>query len=402
MIPVRSKLCLAAGLTPLLAATVAFGAFSTPADAVAEGKTRLVAVPTATLGNVREIFVKRADKKIRDVLSFAGRIKVLRDTDRPPKHLKPKAKAPVVSKAAKQIAEAGRLRLEGMDLARKKKYRRAYRRFIHATQLYEKYFAELVDYNNMADAYARAAVAAWHGWKKKDNVRFLFTNGIVLQPTLVIDRRKADADLLKLFDKLHAQVKTAKKYAIHVKSKKPVKDAIVFIDGKRAGPIPARRGGLLSGYHYVMVRHPDYKPWGRQVRIRGKDAHVKAALKPIKKKRKKAPLKELVFDDLGWCRNTGNFHDKKCKALSKRMGEQTAASHLLFTALKSDRYGRLSLHPFLMRADKAQIVALPVIELGKNMRKLNADMPKLEDEVSKRIAKWPKARVLKKRPRAFD
>ncbi len=384
----------------VILATLLLGAFASPTTA-AEGPARVVVVPAATLGEVREIFVKRLNKKIRDVLAFAGRVKVLKAEDRLPKHLTEKKVIKKPSKAQLQLAEADRLRLEGMDFYGKAKFKRAYRRFLHATQIYEKYFYELVDYNNLADAYARAAVAASRGGLKKHDVKFLFTNGLSLQPTLVIDRRKAPAKLLEMFDSLVAITKKAKRKEVALVAKGDAEGAIAYVDGHRVGPLPGRRGGLLSGYHYVQVRSPNHKPWGKQIRIRSKNVTVKIKLKPIKKKKVKAPPKPLTFADLGWCKNTGSFHDKKCKKLGKRMAAQTGAGWLLYSALKADRYGRLTVHAFLSRGSDAAFVALPPIQLKKNLGDLNAKMPALEEEVSKRIAKWPRKRAMRKRPSAF-
>ena len=292
----------------VILATLLLGAFASPTTA-AEGPARVVVVPAATLGEVREIFVKRLNKKIRDVLAFAGRVKVLKAEDRLPKPLTEKKVIKKPSKAQLQLAEADRLRLEGMDFYGKAKFKRAYRRFLHATQIYEKYFYELVDYNNLADAYARAAVAASRGGLKKHDVKFLFTNGLSLQPTLVIDRRKAPAKLLEMFDSLVAITKKAKRKEVALVAKGDAEGAIAYVDGHRVGPLPGRRGGLLSGYHYVQVRSPNHKPWGKQIRIRSKNVTVKIKLKPIKKKKVKAPPKPLTFADLGWCKNTGSFHD---------------------------------------------------------------------------------------------
>lgn len=387
---------------PTLAAlTVVAMVATVPESFAADGPARLVQVPTATVGDVREIFLKRVHKKIHDVLQFGGRIKVLSDSDRPPQHLQPKEKAKKPSKAQLKLAEADKLRLEGMDLATAGKHRKAYKRFLAATRVYETHFTELVDYNNMADAYARAGVSAFHSGAKKSSVKFLFTNGIVIQPTLVIDRRKAPKELLALFDKLHANVKKSATYAVKVVGRGDTEGAIVYVDGQRAGPLPARRGGLRSGYHYVSVKSPRHKPWGKPVRIRGKDKQITAKLKLTRKKKKGPPPRPLTFADLGWCKNTGNFHDRKCQKLNKTMAAQTGAEWLLFSVIKSDRYARMSHFGFLYRAQSRQLVALPEIELGKNMRNLNANMPALEEAVAQRMAKFPSKRALRKRPRVF-
>lgn len=380
----------------LLAASLA----PTPAFA-AEGPTRVVVVPSATLGDVREIFVKRINKKIRDVLAFGGRVKVLTDNDTPPEEMTQTQKVTAPTKAQLQLSEADRLRLEGMDLATNKRHKPAYRRFLQATQIYEKYFYDLVDYNNMADAYARAALSAFHSGQNAGNVRFLFTNGLALQPTLVIDRRRAPKDLLELFDALVEGTKKAEKHTLTLALKGGAQGATAFVDGHRVGALPGSRAGLLSGYHYVQVRSPNHKPWGKQVRVRGKPLTVTIKLSPIKQKTAKEPPKPVTFEELGWCANTGNFSDKKCRALISRLGTQTGASYVLFSALKADRYGRLSVHAFIMQADGPGVVAVPPIELQKNLGDLNAKMPNLEEQVSERLKKWPKKRVMRKQPSVF-
>lgn len=368
----------------------------------AEGPIRLVQVPLAPLGEVKDVFLKRVTKKTHDVLGFGGRIKVLKDTDRPPKNMLTKAPAKKPSRAQTMLHKADGVRLEGMDLATAGKHRKAYKKFAEALKIYEVHFVELVDYNNMADAYARAAVAAFHAGQKPSNVKYLLTSGMVIQPTLVIDRRKAPKKLLEAFDRTQMIVKKSKSYAIKLVAKRKTEGAIAYIDGRRVGPLPARRGGLRNGYHYVSIKSPNHKPWGKQVRLRGKDKAVAVSLKLLKSKTKRPPRRPVVFGDLGWCKNTGNYHDKKCRTLFKRLSKQTGAAFVLLSALKADRYGRLTLHSFLYRAKGGLLVSVPVIELGKNLRNLNTAMPSLEEQVSARIDRFPKNRALRKRPRVFD
>lgn len=389
-----------ARLTSALLLVLAAGLLAGPAGAAQKaGPPGVLVIPTAQVGEVRELFLRRVAKAVRDTLSFSNSVRLLKETDRAGKEEDAKDAAPKDSAKTRQIAAADKARQAGTDLAMAGKHRVAYRKLRFAAKAYELAFSELVDFTKLADAYARAAVSAWNSKKSKREVAELFRLGLALQPTLVIDRRGAHKGLLELFDGMRSGIEQRKRFAIDVSGR--AKGVTVFVDGIKVGPLPARASGLLPGTHYVQVRGPGWHPWAKSVRLRSRDASVKVKPKAIKVHKAKE-VRIWSTADLAPCASDGGFIGRDCRKNAMAFAAQTGAEYLLYTALAADRYGRLTVHPFLMKVGKkAHVVALKPIGVAKNLADLNSRMTDMERAVGETTQNFQTSRALTRKPKIF-
>jgi hypothetical protein len=327
-------------------------------------------------------------------------VEVVTDKDKVADKADPKKGAPKASAASKRIDAADAIRQAGIDLQAEGKAKEAFDKFREAIGLYEKAYLELVDFTKLADAYSRAGVVAFGLGKPAAEVTRLFELGIAIQPTLVIDRRKQDKALLELFDSTHERLDKAAKAALAVDGKAAGR-VDVYVDGVKVGDgLPARAEGLLPGSHYVQVRGDGLQPWGAEVKVKGKDAKVTAKLVALaaEEKRVEAPA---TLASLADCAKAGQFHQSLCKAPVAKLAKQTGAAYFVFAAIRADRYGRPTVHPFLVDAALGA-VPLKAIELAADLNDLNRRLSEVEAEVAKSVAEFPKARVLTKTPAVFS
>ena len=367
------------------------------------GAKRLLVMPTAVKGKVPSVHHRRVQSELRRILSFNPKIKVTRDTDRPA--AKGRADAVGARKSTKlerQIERADQLRLTGMDEV-KKEPKKAYATFKRAIKLYESAAPELVDMTKLADAYARAAVASFFAKAGIGNVKSWFLKGLALQPTLVINRRGQDKKLLKAFDSSVEKMKEQKKVAIEVLG--DIKGATVYVDGVKLGPLPAKKLNMNRGTHVVQVRGPTIKPWGRVVTVARPMFTVRAKPELLPKKGKKTVV-YLTFDDLSSCNESGDFGSKGCQHQIVHMLKQTDSDFALFSLLKADRYGRLSLHGYLAtrrpkRRRSVIVVALRDATLAKGLFDLNGKLASFTEQVTKTCGEYPYERGMAKRPRPY-
>jgi hypothetical protein len=228
----------------------------------------------------------------------------------------------------------------------------------------------------------------------------LFEAGVALQPTLVIDRRKQAKELLDLFDGVHDRLDKAPHLAIQVEGNAPGAD--LFVDGVKVGPLPGKKADLLQGTHYVQLRGEAWQPWGQIVKLKGKDAVVKA--KPVAVKASVAVATgeaDIKVEALADCAQHGAFTTEACKKPAGHLGRQTGAEFLVFTAIKADRYGRLSLHPFVMDSALVATVVLPALELAQDLSDLQQHAIALEQSVDAATHPFAKARALTKTPQVY-
>lgn len=366
-----------------------------PRPAAAEPATRLLLLPMAVRGEVRPIQLRRVETGLRDTLGFGGAISVITDATpvapSEPGKVKPTAVDPRLERADAQ-------RQEGTDLATDGKHAAALAKLEAAIAGYQGAFADLVDFTKLADAYARAGVAAWQAGKGPKRAAAHFDAGLTLQPTLAIDRRKADKELLALFDGRRAALEAAPRGVIRVEG--PAVEAEVFVDGVRIGSLPAQRDELLAGDHYVQVRAEGFVPFAKRVQVKGK---VVAVLVKLKARPEAAPGAKpaiVTLDALKPCTETGEMNSKSCVSLAKGVAGQTAVTLLLHPLLVADRYGRLTLHCFLQR-DDGKVIALQPREIDKNLADVAARLTEVATEASGAARAFPEARALSGKPKIF-
>ena len=397
---VRLTLALAALSLPVHAfAEADAGAHRDATDAKA--RTKLLLVPPVAVGDVRPVLGKRITKTLQDSLAFAANLELLTDRDRAEKPAPDKQKVVLVKGTAtsRRIDEADLWRQEGTDLAAEGKHGPALDKLRAAIASYEKSYLELVDYTKLADAYARGGIEAFGAPNGAAEAQRLFENGIALQPTLVIDRRKQSKELIALFDGVHERLDKQKHLGITIEGAAP--GAEVFIDGVKVGALPAHKDDLLPGRHYVQVRGDAWQPWGKAIDLKGKDAIVAAKPLPIKAAAAAPVQADLTVAALADCAKQGAFTADVCKTPAAKLAKQTGAEYLVFAAIKADRYGRLSVHPFVMEGASGATVALKPIEFAADLADLNAKAANIEADVDAAVHPFAKARALNKPATVF-
>ena len=381
-------------LRAALVTTFSIGAtFAQPAQAA---PARTLILPTVTIGEVRPIQLKRIEKGIADTLSFSGKVTSITDPSPvdPPKS--GKVAAPMAVDPHLQRADT--LRQDGTDAQLEGKHAVALSKLEAAIAAYRAGYAELVDYTKLADAYARAGVAAYQAGKGAAKAAKHFDAGFILQPTLAIDRRKADKELLALFDGRREALEAAPRQTLRVEGE--AEGAEVFVDGVRVGALPAEVPNLAPGEHYLQVRGDAWQTYAKKVAVHRKGLTVKAKMKPVKVEAEVGHGKILSFDDIKHCTEKGEMTTKPCLKLAAAFAKQTATELLLHPVVVADRYGRLTLHGFLQRAD-GKTLALSPREIDKNLTDLNAPLTELANEVGAAAADFPTARALDRKPKLF-
>ena len=175
-----------------------------------------------------------------------------------------------------------------------------------------------------------------------------------------------------------------------------------FVDGVKIGALPGKSTPVPPGTHYVQVRGNNWQPWATAVKIKNKEMTVTAKLIEVKKE--KAPHKEVEFgiDAMEDCAKAGAFATDKCRIPAGKLGKQTGATYLIFTAVKPDRYGRLSLHPFVMESATGATVPLKPIDLSPDLADLNARSATFETDVADGTEHFAKARALTGTPKVYS
>lgn len=368
-----------------------------PLHAKPAGDERIpvLVVPTQPLGEVRQSHVSRVAKALADKLQATGDLELLTDRSRPEKGNEAAAKAPVMTAAGKKLEAADLLRQEATDLAAEGQHGPALAKFKQAIAAYEAGFVELVDFSKLADALARAGVCAFTLGNKAEATR-LWEEGVSLQPTLVIDRRKQAKELLDAFDAVHAKLDALPKVELTVEGP-ATEGAEVFVDGVRVGPLPAKATGLTPGKHYVQLRGESVEPWAASVAVGKKGGKAKPKV-VLKKLPTAEETRVLAYADLFPCAQTGAFHAATCKRLTAQLGKQTGARFVVFSAVASDRFGRVTLQPFVADASHGGAVVLPSIELAADLTDLAQKLVDVEEAAIAVVQKFPQDKVLTKIP----
>lgn len=364
------------------------------------GRVRLLVVPSAPLGGVGAVQEKRVAKAIADQMATSGAFDVVTDKDKVADKVDGKKGAPKVSTASKRIEAADAVRQEGTDLLTEGKASEALDKLRDAIALYSKAYLELVDYGKLADAYATAAEAAFHAKAGEGVVVGLLEDGIAIQPTLVVNSRKKDnAPLVELLVKTRARLDARPKGSVVIEG--PATPGVeLFVDGVKLSGMPGTAENLLPGTHYAQIRGEGIVPWGTVVKVNGREIKVLAKIVSVKIEEQKVDV-PLTIAAMVDCARTGMFYLPICKTPATKLARQTGANYLLFSALKPDRFGRLTAHPFLMDMGSLATVSLKPIELAADLGDLNRRTAELEGDVSTAVQSFPKARALSKLPAAY-
>lgn len=318
-------------------------------------------VPFVRKGDVGVLAAARIEEYLRQMLSAGDSLKPLPqkvvDTGKPlvpiVKESKEKPQSPAqkaLDKADTLAATARTMVEENEDPADALKLLKA------AAQRYEDNFVELVDFTKLVDVYSQAAQLSL-ALSDPKGAKELLEKAVVLQPTFVVDTRKASKPLQKVLTEARAGL--ANREGSNLTVDCSAAGADVFVDGVRVGNCPSVASDLLAGTHYVQVKKAGALPWGVIFEAKGKDASLNATLK-IEEDATSIGL-TVASEDIKAFAGSGNFHEKVFKNMAAMFSKQVGAQYLLYGVVsKSAR--NLELHMFLYQAKTKRTCALDKLE----------------------------------------
>ena len=318
-------------------------------------------VPFARKGEVGVIAAGRIEEYLRQMLTASDIVRPLPakviDSGKPLSPIVKEAKEKPLSPALKAFERADTLAVtartdveENQDPAETLKLLKA------ASQKYEDNFAELVDFTKLVDVYAQAAAVSLKLNDAKGAKDWL-EKAVVLQPTFVVDTRKASKPLQQAL--ATAKKSLGEKEGANLTIDCGAAGADVFVDGVRIGNCPSQINDLLQGTHYVQVRKPGALPWGQTFVAKGKDGSISANLK-VEEDTSSIGM-SVPPEDVKAYAGSGNFHEKVFKNMAAMFSKQVGAQYLLYGVVTRNPRN-LELHMFLFQAKNKRVCALDKVE----------------------------------------
>lgn len=341
----------------------------------------MLIAPVARVGDVRRLMGKAMSRSIKAMMGFSAGVRVLTDKSRPvAKTSKIREKRSV---SERRIHNADAVRQKAMGLASRNYHSRAFELLSPTIAVYESTYPALVDFSKLADAYARAAVSGWYAHKGAPLVELLLRKALTLHPTLVIDKRSADTKLIALFEQVASQTQRRAHLTLMVKG--ALEDGEVFIDGVRMGPLPAGRGQLAPGTHYVQVRQRGKVVQAHRVRLEATNVTLDVR-KPNTRVAQKTPpktaeTKTWKMRDVAACGFGGRVRHRECKRRIKAIATQTGAVVMLFPSLRADKAGRLTLETFLVDPSNGKVTHQPAVAVAADLGNVHQQLATVERNV---------------------
>ena len=318
-------------------------------------------VPFARKGEVGVLAAARIEEYLRQMLSAGDSLKPLPpkvvDSGKPLTPIVKEVKEKPLSPALKALERADTLAVtartmveEGEDPADTMKLLKA------AAGRYEDNFVELIDFTKLVDVYAQAATVSLKLGDAK-GAREWLEKAVVLQPTFVVDTRKASKPLQQALTQ--ARQGLADREGSNLTVDCSVAGADVFVDGVKYGGCPTQVKDLLQGTHYVQVRKAGALPWGQTFAAKGKDGTLNATIK-FDEDPSSIGL-TVPAEDVKAFAGSGNFHEKVFKNMAYMFARQIGAQYLLFGVVsKSAR--TLELHMFVFQTKTKRACATDKID----------------------------------------
>jgi hypothetical protein len=318
-------------------------------------------VPFARKGEVGVLAAARIEEYMRQTIQAAEALKLLPakviESGKPATPIVKEVKEKPLSPALKALDRADTLAVtartmveEGEDPNDTLKLLKA------AAQRYEDNFVELIDFTKLIDVYAQAATVSLKLNDTKAAKEWL-EKAVVLQPTFVVDTRKASKPLQKALTE--ARQGLADKEGANLTIDCPAAGADVFVDGVKVGNCPSQVKDLLQGTHYVQVRKVGALPWGQTFIAKGKDGSITANIK-VEEDASSIGL-TIPPEDVKAFAGSGNFHEKVFKNMAAAFSKQIGAQYLLYGVV-SKNARNLELHLFLFHAKTKRTCALDKVE----------------------------------------
>ncbi len=318
-------------------------------------------VPFARKGEVGVLAAARIEEYLRQMLSAGDALRPLPakviDSGKPLTPIVKEVKEKPQTPAQKALERADTLSVTARTMVEDNEDPADTMKLLKAAaQRYEDNFVELVDFTKLVDVYAQAAAVSLKLNDAK-GAREWLEKAVVLQPTFVVDTRKASKPLQQALTA--ARQGLADKEGANLSVDCPLAGADVFVDGVKVGNCPSQAKDLLQGTHYVQVRKVGALPWGQVFVAKGKDGAVSANIK-LEEDPSSIGL-TVPPEDIKAFAGSGNFHEKVFKNMASMFSKQIGAQYLLYGVVsKSAR--SLELHLFLFQAKTKRSCALDKVD----------------------------------------
>ncbi len=318
-------------------------------------------VPFARKGEVGVLAAARIEEYLRQMLSAGDALKPLPakviDSGKPLTPIVKEVKEKPLTPAQKALDRADTLSVTARTMVEENEDPNDVLKLLKAAaQRYEDNFVELVDFTKLVDVYAQAATISLKLNDTKGAKEWL-EKAVVLQPTFVVDTRKASKPLQQALTQ--ARQGLADKEGANLSIDCPIAGADVFVDGVKVGNCPSQVKDLLQGTHYVQVRKVGAQPWGQTFVAKGKDGTISANIK-IDEDPTSIGL-TVPPEDIKAFAGSGNFHEKVFKNMASMFSKQVGAQYLLYGVVSKNPRS-LELHLFLFQAKTKRVCALDKVE----------------------------------------
>ncbi len=318
-------------------------------------------VPFARKGEVGVLAAARIEEYLRQMLSAGDALKPLPakviDSGKPLVPIVKEVKEKPQTPAQKALDRADTLSVTARTMVDENEDPNDILKLLKAAaQRYEDNFVELVDFTKLVDVYAQAATISLKLNDAKAAKEWL-EKAVVLQPTFVVDTRKASKPLQLTLTA--ARQGLADKEGSNLSIDCPLAGADVFVDGVKVGNCPAQVKDLLQGTHYVQVRKPGVLPWGQVFVAKGKDGAISANPK-VEEDPTSIGL-TVPAEDIKAFAGSGNFQEKIFKNMAASFSRQVGANYLLYGVVSKNARS-LELHLFLFQAKTKRSCALDKVE----------------------------------------
>ncbi|GEM_PF-3535139 len=388
----------AVGLATMLALVVT----SVPLHVLAQsGRPGLAVMPLGRRGGVGNLAAKRIEEYLRAMIEAGNTVRLIPsstvDAGKASRSRKRKI-SKEESRALKRLEKADQAAITGREmLASGSNMTSAIKLLTGAIRLYEANFVELADFTKLVDAYQRAAMAALGTGQKKRALLYVL-KALTLQPTFVVDARKANKNLQTLVTRARARLAKKSFGVIKVEATKP--GSSVFIDGVKLGTAPLEAKDLPVGQHFIQVKKEGAKPWGKAVQIRNrKPIKVHAAV--IMEYDPANDIELMVKpSDVKPFADKGNFHQRVFRNYGFMFARQIDARYLLYGAVSKSSRG-IELHLFLYDAQIKRAATLKPIYFAGNLSDMQMKILEAEGHIRAAVHSFPTDREVTELPEIY-
>jgi len=376
----------------LLALATSVPAVPQVAHARRGDKPQVLVIPLQRGPNVSGLIQPKIDEYFRTILAMNRKLKLVTIDGLKTKKVKKVRKA--VSKDP-TIAKADKALWKGQELLDKKKYMDAQKAFTKAKKLYQKKFAELVDFDKYIEALLGRSKAYFLA-EYEDNGEDALAEVMSLRPNTVLDKRKVPKPMIIALKRLQMLYSRPEKGKVMVSS--PAKGAEVYLDGVLQGTAPVTINGLFRGIHYIRVVADGHKPWSKKVTAKLTNQMVVARLKADAKAAPPAELPQKPTSLIGVAK-AGKF-DKGFRDYAGTLAKRHELAAILMTYIRknTDHY---DVAAFLYSPSQGHVAELEWVKIDKQLSTMQASLLQLEERILQALAVFPRTRIVDTKSRIY-